>query len=217
MSNWSSSSTNTKKGISINNNVLNKIKTSLFPNLKINLKNLNSGKNGKVFSILQNENKVLKVSELNGKNGKKEATFSMMASNAEIGPKIFKTFVIQNHLAILQERMHGTLEEYMWNNVFTDENFRQIENLVMQLHKVGICHKDLHVKNIMYKMHNKKPIFKIIDFSRATVKNGLCDSNRNKVNVLQRRVSHGSTNNSSTHYSQKNLKLNFNSANFITP
>ena len=213
MSSWTSSNKN-PSGLEINNSALNSIKGQIF-NKPVNLQNYNSGKNGKVYLIAQSSNKVLKVSKLNNKNNL-EAVLSLKAANSNIAPKIYKTAVVQDHLAILQEKMDGTLKHYMEIHDFTEQNFRSIENLVLQLHKAGICHKDLHIKNIMYKMHNGKPIFKIIDFSRATMKNGPCASNRNKLNQLYRESKKFINTNSSSNKSVP-MKLNFKSENFKTP
>lgn len=213
MSSWTSSNKN-PSGLEINNSALNSIKGQIF-NKPVNLQNYNSGKNGKVYLIAQSSNKVLKVSKLNNKNNL-EAVLSLKAANSNIAPKIYKTAVVQDHLAILQEKMDGTLKHYMEIHDFTEQNFRSIENLVLQLHKAGICHKDLHIKNIMYKMHNGKPIFKIIDFSRATMKNGPCASNRNKLNQLYRE-SKKFINTSSSSNKSVPMKLNFKSENFKTP
>ena len=213
MSSWTSSNKNPSSP-EINNSALNSIKGQIF-NKPVNLQNYNSGKNGKVYLIAQNSNKVLKVSKLNNKNNL-EAVLSLIAANSNVAPKIYKTAVVQDHLAILQEKMDGTLKHYMEIHDFTEQNFRSIENLVLQLHKAGICHKDLHIKNIMYKMHNGKPIFKIIDFSRATMKNGPCASNRNKLNELYRE-SKKFINTSSSSNKSVPMKLNFKSENFKTP
>ena len=213
MSSWSSH--NKSKSFNIDNSVLNKIKSSVFSG-SVNLVNYNSGKNGKVYSIKQNQIKVLKVSKLT-QNSNLEATFSIMAGEAGLGPKVYKTQTVGGYQVILQEKMHGTLQTYMKNNDFTLEHYRNIENLVQQLHNLGICHKDLHVKNIMYKMQNGKPVFKVIDFSRAIYKNGPCSQNRNKLNELSRRVNRRTNtlqNSTSPHMMQR---LEYTSANYRTP
>ena len=213
MSSWTNSN-KSSGGPKINNSVLNSIKNQMFSK-PVNLQNYNSGKNGKVYLITQNSNKILKVSKLNSKNNL-EAVLSLKAANSNVAPKIYKTAVVQDHLAILQEKMDGTLKHYMETHDFTEENFRSIESLVLELHKAGICHKDLHIKNIMYKMHNGKPVFKIIDFSRAIMKNGPCASNRNKLNQLFRQ-SKKFTNSSTSSNKAVPIELNFKSENYKTP
>ena len=213
MSSWSSN--NNPKSFNISNSVLNKIKSNVFTS-SVNLVNYDSGKNGKVYLIRQNQNKVLKVSKLTP-NSNLEATLSIMAGEAGIGPKIYKTQTVEGHQVILQEKMHGTLQTYIQNNDFTLEDYRNIENLVQQLHNLGICHKDLHVKNIMYKMQHGKPVFKIIDYSRAIYKNGPCSQNRNKLNNLSRRVNRRTSLLQNSTPPQMMPRLDYASANYRTP
>jgi tRNA A-37 threonylcarbamoyl transferase component Bud32 len=140
----SRSSNNKTNLLNINNSVLNKIKSNVFQK-HVNLVYLNSGKNGKVYSIKQNQQKVLKVSKFT-QNSNLEAMLSQKASNSNIGPTIYNTKIVEGYQVILQEKMHGTLQEYMNKHTFTMDDYRNIENLVQQLHKLGICHKDLHLK-----------------------------------------------------------------------
>jgi tRNA A-37 threonylcarbamoyl transferase component Bud32 len=214
MSSWSSN--NKTNLLNINNSVLNKIKSNVFQK-HVNLVYLNSGKNGKVYSIKQNQQKVLKVSKFT-QNSNLEAMLSQKASNSNIGPTIYNTKIVEGYQVILQEKMHGTLQEYMNKHTFTMDDYRNIENLVQQLHKLGICHKDLHLKNIMYKLQNGKTIFKIIDFSRARIinNNENCFSDRTKLNNLHRRVNTRSSNLKNTTPPTTSL-LDFTSANFRTP
>ena len=212
MSSWSSNNTSR----TFNNGVLNRIKSDMFP-ARVNLVNHNAGKNGKVYTIKQQPNKVLKVSAVNSKS-QDEGTMSQIAGNAGIGPKVYNARVIDGYLVLLQEKMDGTLQEYMQRYDFSSEDYRNIENLVQRLHKLDICHKDLHIKNIMYKMVNGKPDFKIIDFSRATYKkNSVCYSNRNKLNQLQRRIRRNSSPLQNESPGPVLDRLNFSSANFRTP
>lgn len=212
MSSWSSN--NQPKYFNINNTILNKIKKNVF-NGTVNLVNYDSGKNGKVYLIKQNQNKVLKISK--APNSNLEAIFAHMAGEAGIGPKIYTIQVVEGHQVILQEKMDGTLQTYMKNNDFTLEDYRNIENLVQQLHSLGICHKDLHVKNIMYKMQHGKAVFKIIDYSRAIYKNGPCSLNRNKLNELSRRVNRRTSALKNSTPPRMMQQLNFTSANYKTP
>lgn len=209
----------------INNSVLSHVKTAIFKD-NVNLKRLNSGKNGIVFNITQSKNKVLKITKAKN-NNKNEGIFASIASKFNIGPKLYNNPIIVNgYSAILQEKMEGTLKDYLEKYTFTMEDYNQISFLVTVLHNKDVCHNDLHIKNIMYKMVQNKPVFKLIDFSRATYKSnsGGCGSDMSKLGDLKRLTTPKSPAKRFKNYSTtpkspaKRIKpLSFTSNNYRTP
>lgn len=192
----------------MNNRDLNIVKQNIFNN-QVNLRYLNSGKNGAVYSILQDSNKVLKVT----KSSSSELELAIEASKHDISPKIYKATSVGNYTAILMENMDGTLKDYLENNNFTKDVFDQIQGLITMLNRMNICHNDIHIKNIMYKMVNNKPVFKIIDFSRAYLKNknNHCYRNMSKMGNLQRSIKKTRSPNRENVVRRPAIKLNFTS------
>ena len=123
-----------------------------------------------------------------------ELEMSILAGLHGIGPKVnisrssiklYKnnTFV----LVITMQNMEYTLEEYLSKKPdisSLERTHESIRDLVNKLHALGICHADIHAKNIMY----KKGSWYLIDFGDARI-NSTCSSNVNKVGVLSRMFS----------------------------
>jgi len=179
-SNWSTS--NSSKGNRFN--LPNAIKRSLGIN---NSQYLNSGKFGAVYNT---DDGVVKVtSSKNLEVLALEYDISLVAGENRIGPRIIKSksgFVEHNgihYLKLHMEKMNTTLMNYKkQNNVNGSSLYRQISQKVRELHEIGICHNDLHVKNIMSKNGN----WYLIDFGKATYsENNACSKDVSKLGTLE--------------------------------
>jgi serine/threonine protein kinase len=174
--------------MSSNNNLMSLIKIKMSANtarqilkttnLKIQGNALNSGKYGAVFNSNQ-KNYIVKIGKINSNNENSlisEAEISEIASNLGIGPKVpVKPKIIthngNDYVVIKMEKMDGTLLSLINSRNINDELkislLQDAQDLLRILHKQNICHRDLHLKNIMYKKKNDKYIIKIIDFGQS--------------------------------------------------
>ena len=178
----------------MNNAVLNTVKTELYPDARVNMKKMAEGKNGVVYSVKQHPGRVVKVRQSKNKEAlETEEEITVMASKAGIGAEIFRTAVLRHSqtyiLVIEMEQMDGTLADYL-NKPGANSTYAilQVQHLVMLLHDLDICHKDLHMNNIMYKTTFTGEVqFKLIDFSRAEI-GANCAENRNALNKYKQRA-----------------------------
>lgn len=79
-----------------------------------------------------------------------------------------------------------TLEDYLnkTRNVNYNKIYRQIQDKVLKLNKLGICHNDLHVKNIMVRNGE----WYLVDFGRSTYKNNYCRRDVDAVSSTLARI-----------------------------
>ncbi len=98
-----------------------------------------------------------------------EIKISEIASKHKIGPKVFKSYEDENGHCLVMEKLNGD----SLGNIIIREDIhidKQISDLliskIMELHKLGWLHCDLHPGNIFVILdENMKPIdIKIIDF-----------------------------------------------------
>ena len=212
-----SSSNGQKKNY--NNGVINVMKQIMFPQKNVNVSSIASGKNGVVYKIAQNSSKMIKIVDGTRSSLSKEKQFSEIASDLGVGAKIYRSNIFEYnnniYLALLMENLDGTLYDYLSRNDMTDDIYNQISFAVSLLNERGICHNDLHLKNIMYKRKNNSIEIKIIDFSRATDKIGACSRNRNKLNEYSRKIIKKV--NTSPNYGFNIPKIALSNTNFMTP
>ena len=138
----------------------------------------NAGKYGAVFNS-NNEKYIVKIGKINKNNENNrlnEAGISEIASNLGVGPKLpIKPKIVShngnNYTIIKMEQMDGTLLSLInsskINNELKIELIQDAQDLLRILHKHNICHRDLHLKNIMYIKKGNKYIVKLIDFGQS--------------------------------------------------
>ena len=155
---------------------------------------LGQGAYGKVFKLPNN--RVLKIINLNGygdpnieqyshqmENIISEIDAMNKLNNTNISPKLYDYWLGKNKqslsMYIEMEYKGITLEEWRYNNTYTESHKIIIKNKIKKLHNLGIIHNDLHQNNILVDTKNNKVDFFISDF-------GLSKNHKNMIKKLEK-------------------------------
>lgn len=137
------------------------------------------GQYGKVFLATDVNHKLVAIKQLDLRSHisspniiKHEIDTLKKLSNItpQIAPKFIEAFIQNDHVNIVQEYINcGTLHEYTKTHKFTPKMKKKVKDLISNLHKHNIYHKDLHSENILVKCDTKtkEPTFLIADFGHA--------------------------------------------------
>ena len=166
---------------------------------KLNLQNKNYINSGKFGSVYKTPTGVVKVSK-----SKKlidltnEYEISIIAGDNGIGPIVDKhrsgleEYKNEFYLFIFMEKMENTLLDVLSNTNINGNTVMDIYSYisfkVSLLHKLGICHNDLHVKNIMKSKNN----WYLIDYGKSSIntnKTSDCANDVNKLSSIQQMLS----------------------------
>ena len=88
----------------------------------------------------------------------------------QLVPRFQEAFIQNGNINIVQEYANcGTLYEYTKTHNLTSQMKKDIQNLISELHKLHIFHKDLHTENILVQCdpETKKPTFLLSDFGES--------------------------------------------------
>ena len=155
---------------------------------------LGQGAYGKVFKLPNN--RVLKIINLNGYGDPNIEQYSYQMENiiseidtmnklknTNIAPKLYNFWLGKNKhslsMYIEMEYKGITLEEWRYNNTYTENHKIMIKNKIKQLHDLGIIHNDLHSNNILVDTKNDTVDFFISDF-------GLSKTHKNMIKKLEK-------------------------------
>jgi serine/threonine protein kinase len=166
---------------------------------KLNLQNknyINSGKFGSVYKTLTGVVKVSKSKKLIDLTNEYE--ISIIAGDNGIGPIVDKhrsgleEYKNEFYLFIFMEKMENTLLDVVSNTNINGNTVMDIYSYISfkvgLLHKLGICHNDLHVKNIMKSKNN----WYLIDYGKSSIntnKTSDCANDVNKLSSIQQMLS----------------------------
>ena len=150
----------------------------------------NSGGYSTIIKNNQNQSKVIKISKINGKPEneliykkfiKREKYIYQYIINKGKGNLVFYSPTDNDRLKLFNFRSLGyiTLYEYIKQN----KNENEISILkkitfkkLLELHNIGVYHRDLHLKNIIIKNNDNTDI-KFIDFGLSIIDNDLYQIN----------------------------------------
>ena len=153
------------------------------------VKKLGKGSSGIVYNVCKIDDckyalKIIPLKKLT--NFDNEVKYSVLASELNIGPKIYSSWICDNVETknrkikmgfILMEKMEYTLDTYYNNKKLVKKNDKILKemykDLITIMLKNNISHKDLPFENIMINIDkNKDPIkMRIIDWNSAKILN----------------------------------------------
>lgn len=97
-------------------------------------------------------------------NPKDEHTVAKKMGEIGIGPKVLNMQKTLTGYKIKMEQLEGTYEQLNAEEATSVKTMKSIVKLLLDLHKMGYCHGDIHWQNVMYTKDKK---FKLIDFGKA--------------------------------------------------
>lgn len=101
---------------------------------------LSEGKQGSIYSVLNDPNKVIKISNISSAITSDTLLIWNIASNLKIGPHIYSSFFQSNYCFILMEKMDINLQDYLYEletkfNSTHSKKPKEIEKFIKRIMK----------------------------------------------------------------------------------
>ena len=171
-SGWNSSNNNNVNNTRMKLNT-NSVKAMLRRNMRFNnIHRIAKGQQSVVYSL--DNNGIIKVAVGDSlEDLEREMRISDLMSENGIGPQVHKSFIAnwknENYLVLHMEKMDGTLAQLK----IKEKGMRRelIENIQTMLNnsinEYRICHRDIHIENVMYKLTGGSMKVLLIDFGMS--------------------------------------------------
>jgi tRNA A-37 threonylcarbamoyl transferase component Bud32 len=131
-------------------------------------KEVDSGANSKVLRACKEKNCKF-IAKTTKQSMTKELKILLYLGEHKLAPMVYDVFKCHETTFIIQEKLDGTLVDYIKHGYSVDRLFVELPMLLSRLHHCDVYHGDIHPSNIMYQRIGKIFTFFWIDFGTSVM------------------------------------------------